>query len=73
MASRIKQERINSGFSQADLASQMGVRPNTIGRWEKNASCVKQAHLIKMSQLFDCSIAWLVGVSDTRGSALRTN
>ena len=70
MPSRIKQERISLDMTQEALASELGVKPNTIGRWEKDASCVKQGPLIKMSQLFDCSIAWLIGVSDTRGHAL---
>lgn len=70
MASRIKQERIGKGFTQVELADCLGVKPQTIGRWEKDASCVKQEHLIEMSQLFDCSIAWLVGMNDTRGHAL---
>lgn len=67
---RIKQERVALGFSQKSLANEVGVSKNTISRWEKDASCVKQNHLIKMSHLFNCSISWLVGESDTRGVAI---
>lgn len=70
MPSRIRQERVGNGMSQAELASELGVRPNTIGRWEKDASCVKQEHLVKMADIFGCSIAWLVGVSETRAASV---
>ena len=67
---RIKQERAALGLSQKALAKEVGVSNNTITRWEKDASCVKQNHLIKMSHLFNCSVSWLVGESDTRGVAI---
>ena len=66
MPSRIRQERIGFGLTQGELAAKLGVKPNTIGRWEKDASCVKQEHLIEMSRIFGCSISWLVGMSETR-------
>lgn len=68
MTSRIKQERLAAGLTQTQLGDELGVTLKTVANWERDASSVKQSNLIAMSRLFGCSVDWLVGMSDVRGS-----
>lgn len=62
---RIRAERCNKGWTQADLAKQVDVDASTVVRWESGGS-IPDKKLVKMRELFCCDIDWLLGLSHDR-------
>lgn len=58
---RIKKLRIDSGLSMHDLAEKVGVTKSSINMWENSNSVPKDSILIKLSQIFNVSIDYLLG------------
>lgn len=58
---RIKKLRIDSGLSMQDLAEKVGVTKSSINMWENSNSVPKDSILIKLSQIFNVSIDYLLG------------
>lgn len=65
MPYNIRSERVRLGWTQADLARRLSVDASTVNRWEKGGA-VTQDCLIKMRNLFGCTIDWLLGLTDER-------
>lgn len=59
-------ERVRVGMSQADLASELDIARESVARWEIGASCPSVQMLMKMSDLFGCSVDYLLGRSQER-------
>lgn len=66
MGNRIKSERVAIGLSQNGLADAMHVSANTIGCWEREEVDIPASRLLSMRSLFNCSIDYLLGISDER-------
>ena len=64
---RLKDLRTEKELTQKALASQLGLTPNCICEWEKGRAEPNLDVLKKLSQLFDCSIDYLVGNTDDFG------
>lgn len=58
---RIKELRIKSGMTQKILASQLNTTGQTILNWENELYSPNVNQLIKLANIFDCSIDYLVG------------
>lgn len=56
---RLKAHREKMGMTQADLASKIGVDPNTIQRYE-SGSLPKGDKIVSLADVLDCSIDWLL-------------
>lgn len=66
MANNIKVERARFEMSQEDLATAINVNKSTIGNWETEIGSCSIAKAIELSNVFGCSIDYLVGLTDER-------
>lgn len=60
LGSRIKDLRESRNMTQAELAKQLFVSDKTISKWEKGNSDPETEILIKMSQIFDVTLDYLL-------------
>ena len=63
---RIKQLREEFQFSQNDLAQRLGGAPSSIAMYEKEERKPSMEVLIKLSEIFNCSIDYILGKTDIR-------
>lgn len=62
MADRIKERRIAMDFTQEELAHKLGLQKSAIAKYEKGrVENIKRSIIEKMSELLDCSPAYLMG------------
>lgn len=64
---RIKELRKKFGIKQIDLCKQLDIAQGTLSGWENNKYEPDLPSLTKMAEIFDVSIDYLLGVSDTQG------
>ena len=67
-AERLKELRKTHSLSQKALASHLDLSPSSICEWENLRSEPNIESLSKMSDLFECSIDYLVGREDDLGN-----
>lgn len=53
---RLKESRINKGYSQGFVADQMKLSRQSISKWENQKNKPDLNHLIKLSELYGVSI-----------------
>ena len=63
-AIRLKELRIEKAYSQSQLAKLLNVDQRTISNWEKAVREPDFNMLIKITQLFDVSADYLLGLAD---------
>ncbi len=63
---RIKLLREKNNWSQNQLASKMHCAPSSIAMYEKEERKPSLEVLIKLSEIFECSIDYILGKSDIR-------
>ena len=63
---RIKYLRDEQKILQEDLAQKLGVTQKTISNYENEARDIPTEFLKKMSEIFNCTIDYLLGKSDIR-------
>lgn len=62
---RIKKMRLNNNWTQKDLAKKLGLKNDTaIANYEAGYSVPKDEIKLKMCELFDCTMDYLMGQSD---------
>lgn len=61
---RVRMIRIDRGLKQSDVAAAIGVNLNTYSIWERNYYRIPAFYLIKIADLYDVSLDYLVGRSD---------
>lgn len=66
MNNNIASERVRLGWSQEDLANKLDVSRDTVKKWESGESPIKSSMLVAMSDLFGCSIDYLLGRCEER-------
>ena len=66
MISNLRGERCRQDLSQDELAERLGVSASTIRLWESNASKPSATALLAMSDMFGCSVDYLLGRTDER-------
>lgn len=55
------------GLSQSELAEKLGIKDRkTVMRWEADPKNASGDCLCKMSELFGCSVDYLLGLTDER-------
>ena len=59
-----KQLRQEHRFTQAYLSYLLHVDQTTVSKWETDKALPEPNMLIKLSELYDCSIDYLLGRSD---------
>ena len=65
---RLKELRIERGYTQAQLATAVQTTDDSIYSWEKGRSQPSIETLIKIADFFECSIDYLVGREDDFGA-----
>lgn len=60
----LKMLRAEAGLSLKRVAESVGVSDAAVCKWETGTSEPKVCYLIKLSELFDCSVDYLVGKTD---------
>ncbi len=63
---RIKQLREESRWTQAELSKKLDCAISSVGMYEKEERKPSLEVLVKLSEIFNCSIDYLLGKSDTR-------
>ena len=61
---RIKNLRLLFNFTQKELADKLNIRQNTYCQYENGQRQPSIEILIKLSEIFDTSIDYLVGITD---------
>lgn len=61
---RIKELRLEKGMTQKELASLLNLTANSICEWEKGRSSPNIELLIKLSEIFEVSIDYILGLED---------
>lgn len=64
MHKKIKQLRERHGLAQKDVAASLGVNPSAVTRWETGEKRPDLVNLVKLADLFDVSIDYLLGRTD---------
>ena len=54
------QSRISNGYTQEELAKELKVDRSTVAKWENGKALPRTEMLIKLSELFHCTIDELV-------------
>ena len=66
MANNIKVERARIDFTQAELAEALGVSTQTVSKWESDIGSCPADKLLALRNIFDCSLDYIVGLTDER-------
>ncbi|MBQ8405621.1 MAG: helix-turn-helix transcriptional regulator [Clostridia bacterium] len=61
---RLKELRTERGLSQMELAKQTGLSQSAIAKWKKDKTDPTSANLIVLSQFFNESVDYLLGLTD---------
>lgn len=68
MDSRIRTRRLALGMTQQELAEELGVEKSAIAKYETGrVSIIERATWIKMANVLQCSIPYLMGVDEAEG------
>ena len=63
---RIREMRNLKGFSQRELADMLNVKCNTLCQWETGVRHPKANMLVKLSEIFGCTVDELLRDGDER-------
>lgn len=63
---RIKAERVMSGLTQEQFASELGVSTKTAQRWEYGEINIPCNTICRIADFFGCSVDWLLGRTERR-------
>lgn len=70
---KITEERKELGLTQQQFADELGVTRQAVSRWESDLAFPETEKLIKLSEMFGCSIDYLVKYNSDDGSASTEN
>ncbi len=66
MANRIRELRYEKRITQLQLSIDLGVTQETISAYEHNRHLPSLSALMKMSEIFDASMDYIIGLSNVR-------
>ncbi len=64
-ADRIKQLREEKGYTQAELAKQLGITRSSVNAWEMGISVPSTQYVVELASIFKVSTDYLLGVDTT--------
>jgi len=64
---RVKNLRINNGYTMDSLAKKLNITKSRISMWENNGTVPREDILIKLSELYNVSIDYLLGNDERQG------
>ena len=65
LANKITEERKKNGWSQEELANQLGVSRQAVSKWESASSVPDLQRVLELSKLFGVTTDYLLGVEKT--------
>ena len=65
VADRIKALRERKGYTQSDLAKQLGITRSSVNAWELGISVPSTQYIVELSQIFKVSTDYLLGVDSS--------
>lgn len=63
---RLKKLRKDTGLTQVDVAEKLGISQPAYASWERGVKKPTQENLVKIAQIFNVSIDYLVGNSEEK-------
>lgn len=63
---RLRDLRKDAGLSQKEFAKLFGAAQNTVSQWETGSRSIDGETLCKLSEYFDVSVDYLLGLSDEK-------
>lgn len=70
---RIKELRLEAGYTQFQLAQQLGVTSSSIRKYESNQGKPRAKNLEELAKIFNVSVSYLLGETDVRSSSNLAN
>ena len=67
---RLKTLRKEAGFTQVDVAEKLGISQPAYASWERGAKKPTQDNLVKIAQILNVSVDYLVGNSEEKSDDL---
>jgi len=67
---RLKKLRKQAGFTQVEVASKLGISQQAYASWERGAKKPTQDNLVKIAQILNVSVDYLVGNSEEKSDDL---
>lgn len=64
IADRIRYLREKCGFTQTDLAKQLGISRSAVNSWEMSLSFPSVANIVEMTRIFNVSADYILSSSD---------
>ena len=65
VADRIKKLREQNGITQTELAQKLNITRSSVNAWEMGISAPSTQNIIELSDIFDVSTDYLLGVNKT--------
>ena len=69
-AERLKELRKQANLTQVELAKQLGIGQSSYADWERGKKNPTQENLIRLAQILNVSVDYLVGNSEAKSEAL---
>ena len=66
LSKQIQLLRRERGWTQAQLAREMGVSRSLVSAWELQTRSLFASNIVKLGKLFNVSLDWLLGMSNVR-------
>lgn len=63
---RFRQIRKEKGFSQEEIASELGMKQTQYSRYERGATKITLEFAVAFANVMDCSLDYLVGLTNKR-------
>ncbi|MDE6968035.1 MAG: helix-turn-helix domain-containing protein [Clostridia bacterium] len=70
---KLKELRTQNEYYQKDIASKIGVATNTYQSWERGLTQPDIFNLIKLSNVYNCSVDYLIGKENEEGFIVMNN
>ena len=67
---RLKKHRKDIGLTQVDIASRLGISQQAYASWERGVKKPTQENLVKIAQVLNVSVDYLVGNSEDKSDEL---
>lgn len=67
---RLKKLRKDTGLTQVDVASKLGISQQAYASWERGMKKPTQENLVKIAQILNASVDYLLGNSEEKSDEL---
>ena len=65
VAVKLKESRVNAGYTQLEVKKKTGINNKSLSNWEKGVSSPSLPDLVVLAKLYDVSTDYLLGNDDT--------